>query len=123
MFRLLLIVLFLTGCCVHPKAQDNTPVIGSEAQPGTTVEQTAPVQPAARDFKVLIVGDTLAGGMGAGLDRMAAGQPDISVRVVNRFNDSSGLVRPEIFDWTAAIGTIVPGKDYTTAIVLIGSND
>ncbi len=118
MFRLLLIVLFLTGCCVHPKAQDNTPVMGSEA----TAQQDAPAQPTAQDLKVLIVGDALAGGMGAGLDRMAADQ-NFAVRVINRFNDSSGLVRPEIYDWTAAIGTIVPGKDYTTAIVLIGSND
>lgn len=126
MFRLLLILLFLTGCCVHPKAQDNTPVIGSEATAQDAQPQDAPpdqaAQAEARSFKVLIVGDALAGGMGAGLDRMAAGG-EIDVRVVNRFNDSSGLARPEIYDWTAAIGTIVPDKGYTTAIVLIGSND
>ncbi len=115
MFRLLLILLFLTGCCVHPKAQDNTPASGAAAN-GASAPATA------RNFKVLIVGDALAGGMGAGLERMAgnAGQP---VQVINRFNDSSGLARPEIYDWVAAIPTIVPGKNFTTAIVLIGSND
>lgn len=118
MFKFLLIVLFLTVNSALPKAQDNTPMIGSEA----TAQQDAPAQPAAQDFKVLIVGDALAGGMGAGLERMAAGS-GINVRVVNRFNDSSGLGRPEIYDWPAAIGTIVPDKGYTTAIVLIGSND
>jgi uncharacterized protein len=119
MFRLLLILLFLTGCCVHPKAQDNTPVIGSDA---TAQAQDPAVQPVAQGLKVLVVGDALAGGMGAGLDRMAAAGP-LSVRVVNRFNESSGLARPELYDWAAAVGTIVPGKDFTTAIVMIGSND
>jgi hypothetical protein len=117
MFRFLLILLFLTGCCVHPKAQDNAPVIGSEA---SAQDQPAPAD--SQNFKVLIVGDALAGGMGAGLERMAA-DGQINVQVVNRFNESSGLARPEIFDWAAAIGTIAPGKDFTTAIVLIGSND
>jgi hypothetical protein len=121
MLRFLLILLFLTGCCVHPKAQDNTPdnapVIGSEAG---AQDQPAEVTPQA--YKVLIVGDALAGGMGAGLDRMAQGG-DTDVRVVNRFNESSGLARPEIYDWASAIGNIVPGKDFTSAIVLIGSND
>jgi hypothetical protein len=117
MLRFLLILLFLTGCCVHPKAQDNTPVIGSEAS-----ADDQPAELAQQGFKVLIVGDALAGGMGAGLDRMAAGG-DTEVLVVNRFNDSSGLARPEIYDWAAAVGNIVPGKDFTSAVVLIGSND
>lgn len=123
MLRFLLILLFLTGCCVHPKAQDNTPAAGSEAG---VQDQAAPADqpalPSAINFKVLIVGDALAGGMGAGLARMGL-DSEINVRVVNRFNDSSGLARPEIYDWAAAISTIVPGKDYTTAIVMIGSND
>jgi len=122
MFRLLLILLFLTGCCVHPKAQVNTPVIGSDATAQDPALQDQATQPVAQGFKVLIVGDALAGGMGAGLDRMAAAG-NVTVRVVNRFNESSGLARPEIFDWVSAVGTIVPGKDFTTAIVLIGSND
>ncbi|MEO6608182.1 MAG: hypothetical protein ABIN69_06905 [Aestuariivirga sp.] len=118
MLRFLLILLFLTGCCVHPKAQDNTPVIGSEA----SAPQDQPADPATPGLKVLIVGDALAGGMGAGLDRMAAGgEPE--VLVINRFNESSGLARPEIYDWASAIANIVPGKDFTSAIVLIGSND
>ena len=42
MLRFLLILLFLTGCCVHPKAQDNTPGIGSEA----SAPQDQPTDPA-----------------------------------------------------------------------------
>lgn len=129
MLRFLLILLFLTGCGVYSKAQDNTPVIGSESgaqdqsAPAEPAAQTAqPAIPSAINFKVLIVGDALAGGMGAGLARMGL-DSEINVRVVNRFNDSSGLARPEIYDWASAISTIVPGKDYTTAIVMIGSND
>jgi uncharacterized protein len=98
-------------------AQDQGPVIGSEATPPVTADQ----QPDDGVRRVLIVGDQLAGGMGAGLARMT--EEDDTVEVVNRFNETSGLTRPEIYDWAAAIPKIAEGKDFTTAIVLIGLND
>ncbi|MBG1233126.1 SGNH/GDSL hydrolase family protein [Aestuariivirga litoralis] len=72
--------------------------------------------------RVLIIGDQLAGGMGSGLARMAqgAGEP---VLVTNRFNESSGLARPEIYDWAAAIPKMIEGKNFTSALVLMGLND
>lgn len=85
--------------------------------PGLALAQDA--QPDVK--RVLIIGDQLAGGMGAGLTRMAEG--DGSIQVVNRFNESSGLARPEIYDWAAAIPKMVDGKNITSAIVLMGLND
>ena len=98
------------------RAQDQGPVIGSEATPPAISEQ-----PDDGVRRVLIIGDQLAGGMGAGLARIT--EEDDTVEVVNRFNESSGLTRPEIYDWAAAIPKMAEGKDFTTAIVLIGLND
>ena len=79
-------------------------------------------QDAAPDVKrVLIIGDQLAGGMGAGLARLAQDQGNI--QVINRFNESSGLARPEIYDWAAAIPKMTEGKNISAAIVLMGLND
>ncbi len=63
----------------------------------------------------------MAGGMGAGLTRMA--ENDATIEVVNRFNETSGLARPEVYDWAAAIPKIVEGKNFSSAFVLIGFND
>ena len=71
--------------------------------------------------RILIVGDQLAGGMGAGLARVA--ESDRTIQVINRFNESSGLARPEIYDWASAIPKMAEGKNFTTAFVLIGFND
>ena len=97
-------------------AQDQGPVIGSDA---TVAQEDQQQSDGTR--RVLIVGDQLAGGMGAGLTRMT--ENDDTLEVVNRFNETSGLTRPEIYDWAAAIPKMAEGKDFTTAIVLIGLND
>ncbi|MEP6827730.1 MAG: DUF459 domain-containing protein [Aestuariivirga sp.] len=88
--------------------------------------QTPPVDPvveAPQDAtrRILIVGDQLAGGMGAGLARMA--ESNDTLQVINRFNESSGLARPEIYDWAQAIPKMAEGKSFTDAFVLIGFND
>ncbi|MDE2383564.1 MAG: DUF459 domain-containing protein [Alphaproteobacteria bacterium] len=103
------------------RAQDQGPAIGSEAT-AAQGDGTAPDQQAADAVRrVLIVGDQLAGGMGAGLTRMSDG--DDTIEVVNRFNESSGLTRPEIYDWAAAIPKMAENKNFAAAFVLVGLND
>ncbi len=101
--RLLLTFLVMVCACGCAYAQD----------------QTTPAPDATR--RILIIGDQLAGGMGAGLTRMV--ENDRSIQVVNRFNESSGLARPEIYDWASAIPKMAEGKNFTTAFVLLGFND
>jgi hypothetical protein len=104
----------------------NGPLMGSEAAPGTEV-QPQPAEPGAGFggsdgiFRILVVGDALAGGFGNGVARMVVDDPRFEV--VNRFNESSGLSRPELYDWVAAVPKIVIAKDYDAAIVHIGVND
>ncbi len=99
-----------------PAVVPDAPVTQDQAQ---TPPADADQQPAVR--RVLIIGDQMAGGMGAGLGRAA--QDDATVQVVNRFNEASGLARPELYDWAAAIPKMTEGKNFAAAIVLIGIND
>jgi len=85
------------------------------------VPATGDAQQSVGVKRILIIGDQMAGGMGAGLSRAAEG--DATIQVVNRFNESSGLARPEIYDWAAAIPKIAEGKNFAAAVVLLGVND
>ena len=89
------------------QAQDTAPITASQATD----------QP----VRILIVGDAMAGGMGAGLIRMTANEP--RYEVVNRFNEFSGIARPDRYDWATAIPKMMEGKEFSAAIVLIGLND
>ena len=100
-------------------AQDTTPLIGSQA----TEPATELIAPALNDgvTRVLVIGDAMAGGLGAGMARVAAGEGN--VQVINRFNESSAITRPDIYDWAAAIPKIMDGKEFNAVVVLIGLND
>jgi hypothetical protein len=105
------------------------PLMGSEASQNqsATAEQPGVPEPGADFggadgiFRILVIGDSLAGGFGAGLARMA--QEDARIEVVNRFNEASGLARPEFYDWVAAVPKIVIAKDYDAVVVELGLND
>lgn len=99
-------------------AQDAAPEIGSAATDQTQPFDTGVVQDTQR---ILIVGDTMGGGMGAGLARAVGNDPQYEV--VNRFNEASALSRPDRYDWAASIPKIMDGKNFSFAVVLIGLND
>ncbi len=80
-----------------------------------------PVASADDSMDILVIGDALGGGLGAGLTRMA--EEGKALSVTNRFNESSGVARPEVYDWPGAIPRLVEGKDFDAAVILLGSND
>jgi hypothetical protein len=110
--RKLLLVCLISVFPSLASAQDAGPIIAAQA-----------LDPQAQSDlrRVLVIGDQMAGGMGAGITRMAEG--DTTIEVVNRFNESSGLSRPEIYDWVAAIPKMVENKNFTAAFILMGVND
>jgi uncharacterized protein len=115
-FVMVILALWLPLCAV---AQDNAPLIGSQA---TDPQQTL-VAPALNDgvFRILVIGDSMAGGLGAGMTRVAAS--DSGFEIVNRFNESSGLTRPDFYDWASSVPKIMDGKNFNAVVVLVGLND
>jgi uncharacterized protein len=100
-------------------AQDTGPLIGSQA---TDPKQDL-IDPVLSDgvYRILVIGDSMAGGLGAGMSRMVT--PDSGFEIVNRFNESSGLTRPDFYDWAGAVPKIMEGKNFNAVVVLIGLND
>jgi hypothetical protein len=94
------------------------PLMGSEATPGNSL---IAAEPADSTFRILVVGDGLAGGLGAGMTRMS--QNDGQFEIINRFNESSGLARPEVYDWPNAATKIMSDRPVDAVVVLVGVND
>ncbi len=103
---------------VQPAAAQtaDTPVMGSQA----TAEQPQ-VDEAAEPAQILVLGDAIGGGLGAGLARMA--QAEGRFEVSNRFNEESGLARPDVYDWAQSLPKILATNQYDVVVVLMGSND
>jgi hypothetical protein len=71
-------------------------------------------------LRVVIVGDSLAAGMGYFAGRVF--KPSL-VRVLRQGRISTGLARPDYFDWNRAMGQIVRSYAPDLVIVLLGEND
>jgi hypothetical protein len=93
--------------------------------PGPTTTTTAPPDPkrptAANPLRVLIVGDSI------GLDMGGALQSDLATTgVVNAALDareSTGLTRPDYFNWPAELQNDLKSADPQVVVVMIGAND
>ncbi len=72
-------------------------------------------------FRFVVVGDPLARGLGAGLERLTDLDPRFEV--VNRFNEASSVARPEIYNWPAAIPKILKSSSFDAVVVFMGVND
>ena len=71
--------------------------------------------------RILVIGDALSGGLGAGLVRLTESEQKFEVTF--RPNKSSGLARIAIYDWAATLPSILEANDYWGVVILIGSND
>jgi hypothetical protein len=115
--RLVIASLGLILSCTVLQAQsfENVPIMGSQSSEEVIQE------PVDDTYRILVIGDALAGGVGAGLSRMA--EPESRFEIVNRFQETSGIARPEVYDWTESLPKIMEGKDFHAVVVLIGAND
>ncbi len=106
-------------------APARAPVTRATSHPGdasTTTLPTDPERPTAADpLRVLIVGDSL------GLDMGAALQYDLAATgVVNAALDareSTGLTRPDYFNWPAELQSDLKTADPKVVVVMMGAND
>lgn len=78
-------------------------------------------KPTGRDkLRVVVVGDSLAAGLGVYLERVL--KPSL-VRVFRQGRISTGLARPDYFDWPAALSQIVNNVRPDLIVVMLGEND
>ena len=118
MRRILAIALGFGLMCSSAFAQAvEAPVMGSaveENDPALAGEQKGLTQ-------VLVLGDAIGGGLGAGLLRLVEANGNYEVTL--RFNEESGLARPEVYDWPATLPKILASGSYDVIVVLLGTND
>src|SRR5689334_18595999 len=107
--------LCLASTLAEAQAVETGPIMGSQS-----AEELA-VQPVDDTYRILVIGDALAGGLGAGLSRMA--EPEPRFEIVNRFQETSGIARPEVYDWPASLPKIMEGKEFKAVVVLMGAYD
>lgn len=77
---------------------------------------------APRDgYQVFLFGDGLASGVLGSLK--AATKGDALIRIDGRVQEESGLARPDIHDWAAALPKIQQSNDIDIAVMMLGVND
>lgn len=70
---------------------------------------------------ILVLGDSLAEGYWQGLHRKLLGDPRF--RILRESRHSTGLSRPDVFDWPAALPDLLTGQGIDVVVVVIGGND
>ncbi len=101
-----------------------TPVARPTTTYSTTTSSTTTTLPlftAEKPLEVLVVGDSLVAPVGWGLMRQADLHPALKVDIV--YKVSSGLVRPDFYDWPKALAAAVAEFHPNVTVVLFGGND
>jgi len=95
---------------------------GSPASTATAPSTSVDTSPVAGDGKqvVLIAGDSEAQGLGPALGQALAGG---SIEAVTDYKVSSGLTRPDFFDWPAHFQKKVAELRPDVVVVMVGGND
>jgi hypothetical protein len=71
---------------------------------------------------IVVMGDSLAGLLADGLDRVYADNPAIAV--THKARSDSGLARPDFYDWPRAVQDMLASDEkITVGVVMIGVND
>jgi len=92
---------------------------------GTTTPTTVPPNPkdptAANPLRVLIVGDSIGIDLGDALQPNLAGTGVVSAALDGRV--STGLTRPDYFNWPAELTADLKAQNPQVVVVMIGAND
>jgi uncharacterized protein len=128
-------------------ASQTEPTVAGAVEPATSIisGETIPVDPAstltttaasivatapadtnrmptaADPARVLLVGDSEAGGLSPFLER-ALGSTGVTTMTTD-YKSSTGLVRPDFYDWPAHLRETVPAANPDIVIALFGGND
>ena len=125
----------LGGLVAQPAPQDpgpaTTPIpapIGVDPDAQAVPPPYDPYAPAQRTFsvtdplRVWVIGDSVTEQLGPALSRLAA-EPALPMDVQHDFRYSSGLARPDFFDWGARAVELIAETDPDAFVVMVGAND
>jgi uncharacterized protein len=76
--------------------------------------------PAGDRYRVVVLGDSLGDGLWSGLYRTF--EEDRNLDIIKRSKVSTGFVRPDYYDWNAALEDILKDR-YQIAVVMVGAKD
>ncbi|MBN1150762.1 DUF459 domain-containing protein [candidate division WOR-3 bacterium] len=93
------------------------------------IENTAPqdntnvvVYSSSSPVSILLLGDSMMGdGLGTMLIRDINESPDMTQK--RYFKVSSGMTRPDFYNWPAQVGQIFSTENYDIVIIMMGTND
>jgi hypothetical protein len=105
-----------------PQQQQQRPAVrrpAKPAEPPLPVAEVTPKDEKAR--KIMVIGDFMAGGLAWGLDQTFADEPKIAV--IDKSNNSSGLVRDDYYDWNKQLLGILNQVKPDVVVVALGAND
>ena len=94
---------------------------------GATTTTTVPVRPDLRaatadaPLRVWIGGDSMMRDLSESVQRLAAEDPVLEVDA--HYEISSGLTRPDYYDWPAALAADMASTEAEVAVVMFGAND
>ena len=110
-----------------PKTNVKTNTMPGARQTGAaaTTTTTAPPNPkeptSATPLRVLIVGDSIGLDMGGALQSDLAGTGVVNAALDGR--ESTGLTRPDYFNWPAELASDIKADNPQVVVVMIGAND
>jgi hypothetical protein len=87
----------------------------------TSTTEAEPVFTAEEPLRVLVVGDSMMLQIGSGLVRQSERLAFLRVKVQTKV--SSGLVRPDFFDWPSALGKALTTFQPHVTVMLFGGNE
>ncbi len=98
------------------------PTVPSEVANSPAPGATGPIRKptTSNRLRVVVVGDSLASGLGTYAERVF--KPAL-VRVSNQGRISTGLARPDYFDWLTSMRALVDSYRPDLVIVMLGEND
>ena len=94
---------------------------GGSVPPPTTVPPNPKLPTAANPLRVLIVGDSIGLDMGGPLQSDLAGTGVVNAALDGRV--STGLTRPDYFNWPAELTADIKSTQPQVVVVMIGAND
>lgn len=100
-------------------AQQAEPAAQNQTVQG--VPQTSYLPRAKQVYDVVILGDVLGTGLWAGMNRVV--ESEDKVTVTGRIQESSGLGRPRLYNWTNAAAKLLDARQFDIAAIMLGAND